>query len=341
MSEYGKKGRGFLLGKFMPPHRGHLFICDTARRMVAELTVLVCSTPHEPISGRARFLWVQEAVPYARVLHLHRDLPQHPEDHPDFWRTWREVIREFHPEPIDRVFAGEPYGFRLAEELGAAPVIIDPDREAFSVSGAAIRDNPAAHWNGLAAPARAGFQKRLTILGPESTGKSRLAAHLANKFRTRMMPEYGRAYDVYYKQSHYAKGTHWTGGDLMVLAETHAAMRAALSPLAGPLLVEDTDAIQTAVWAEHLLGKKLPALERFAAEDPADHYLLLSPDTPWADDGVRYAGAPETRQWFFDAAKARLNALGLSYDVIESADWEKRTADAEKAAEALLAAVTA
>ncbi|WP_425410625.1 AAA family ATPase [Hyphococcus sp.] len=341
MSDIVTKPRGFVLGKFMPPHRGHLFLCDTARRMVDKLTVLVCSTPDEPVPGKARFLWMAEAVPYARVLHCDRDLPQEPADHPDFWRIWREVIEAFHPEPIDRVFAGEPYGFRLAEELGAEPVIIDPDREAFSISGTAIRKSPAAHWDDIAAPARERFQKRLCILGPESTGKSRLAAHLADRFRTRMMPEYGRAYDVYYKQSRFAKGTHWTGADLMMLAETHAAMRAALAPLAGPLFIEDTDAIQTAVWAEHLLDEPLPALERFAAQDTADHYLLLSPDTPWSDDGVRYAGAPETRAWFFDAAKARLDRLGLSYDVISGADWEKRSAEAEKAAEALLAAPAA
>ncbi len=332
--------RGFLLGKFMPPHRGHLFICDTARRMVDELTVLVCSTPDEPISGKARLLWVQEAVPYARVLHLDRDIPQQPEDHPDFWDIWRTVIKELHPAPIDRVFAGEPYGFRLAKELGAEPVIVDPDREAFKVCGTAIRNDPAAHWDDLAPSAKTGFQKRLCILGPESTGKSRLADDLAAHFSTRMMPEYGRAYDVYYKQSHHAKGYGWDKHDLMVLAETHAAMREALSPLAGPLFIEDTDAIQTAVWAEHLLGEPIPALETFAASAPADHYLLLSPDTPWDDDGVRYAGSPKTRDWFFEAAKERLDALSLPYTIISGADWEKRTADAVRVAEALFETIS-
>lgn len=332
--------RGFLLGKFMPPHRGHLFLCETARRMVDKLTVLVCSTSSEPIPGDKRVQWMREALPYANTLHLHRDLPQTPEDHPDFWRIWREVIHELHPQPIDRVFAGEAYGFRLAEELGAAPVIVDPDREAFRISGTAIRENPAAHWENIAPPARAGVQKRLCILGPESVGKSRLAHDLAGHFKTRMMPEYGRAYDVYYKQSHQAKGAGWTGKDLINLAETHAAMREALSPLAGPLFIEDTDAIQTAVWAEHLLGAPLAELEAIAAKTPADHYLLLSPETPWADDGVRYAGAQETRQWFFEAAKARLGALSLSYDVITGAEWDSRTGKAMKAAERLLASIS-
>ena len=113
------KNRGFFLGKFMPPHRGHLDVCEIALGMVRELTVLVCSTPSEPIPGEKRFQWMKQSVPGARVLHMHRDIPQAPEDHPDFWTIWRKAIREFHPEPIDIVFAGEDYGVRLAAELGA------------------------------------------------------------------------------------------------------------------------------------------------------------------------------------------------------------------------------
>ena len=107
--------RGFILGKFMPPHHGHLFLCDTALNMVDELTVLVCSIDTEPINGALRFQWMHEALPNARVIHMHRDIPQEPDDHPDFWNIWREAIREHHPEPIDKVFASEPYVFRLAQ----------------------------------------------------------------------------------------------------------------------------------------------------------------------------------------------------------------------------------
>ena len=325
MTTATKPARGFLLGKFMPPHRGHLFVAETARRMVDQLTILVCSTPDEPIPGELRAQWMREAAAHARVLHLHRDLPQKPEDHPDFWAIWRAAINESHPEPIDRVFTGETYGFRLAAELGAAPVVIDPERSIFSISGSAIRNNPAAHWRDIAPPARAWFQTRLCILGPESVGKSWLAAHLARVYNTRWMPEYGRAYDIYYKQSAGKKGEGWSEDDLLALAETHAAMRAALTPDAGPLFIEDTDPLMTAVWAEHLLGAPSMRLEAAARAAPADHYILLSPETPWTDDGVRYAGAQKTREWFFNAARARLDALNLPYDLVTGADWIDRT----------------
>ena len=179
-------------------------------------------------------------------------------------------------------------------------------------------------------------QKRLTLLGPESVGKTTLAARLAKHFDTRLVPEYGRTYDEKYMQSRFKQGKGWRVEDLLAIAETHAAMRAAISPLAGPLLIEDTDALMTAVWAEHLLGAPAPRLEVLAKESLADHYLLLTPETPWADDGVRYAGRDEVRQWFFDAAKARLDKFGASYTIISGADWGAREQQAVKVAEGML-----
>ena len=119
-------------------------------------------------------------------------------------------------------------------------------------------------------------------------------------------------------------------------ADEIAAMRAALSPLAGPLLIEDTDALMTAVWAEYLLGKPSPTLELMARASLADHYLLLTPETPWTDDGVRYAGKQEEREWFFNAAKKRLDACGAPYTVITGADWDARERQAVKVAEGML-----
>ncbi len=47
--------RGFILGKFLPPHEGHRFLVETALNMMDEVFVLVCSTNAEPIPGALRF----------------------------------------------------------------------------------------------------------------------------------------------------------------------------------------------------------------------------------------------------------------------------------------------
>lgn len=322
--------RGFILGKFMPPHRGHLFLCETALNMTDALTVLVCSTDDEPIDGARRYEMMRDMLPEARVIHLHKNLPQAPEDHPDFWAIWRSEIKALHSEDVTYVFASEPYVFRLAQELDAAPVLVDPDREIFPISGTALRAAPAQDLKAPSKSLRPQFQKRLTLLGPESVGKSRLAADLAAHFGTRVMPEYGRTYDVYYKQ-----GKNWRADDLIALAQTHRAMREAMRGDAGALLIEDTDAVQTAVWSLFLVGEIAPALEQIERETLADHYFLLTPEVAWTQDGVRYAGAEDTRRFFFEEAERRLKSLGASYEIISGADWDLRTARALEAVHAL------
>ncbi|MDZ7627061.1 MAG: AAA family ATPase [Parvularculaceae bacterium] len=308
--------RGFILGKFLPPHAGHRFLVETALTMMDETFVLVCSTDAEPIPGALRFGWMRAMAPAARVLHLHRNLPQTPEDHPDFWAIWRAAILDGLPQAPTHVFASEQYVFRLADELGAIPVLVDPAREVVSVSGEAVRAAPHQHWAHIPREVRPYFQKRLTLLGPESTGKTSLAARLAEIFETVAMPEYGRTYDVAYKQ-----GQNWREADLVTLAQTHRAMREAMQGLGGPILIEDTDAVQTAVWSQHLIGAVAPALETIEQETLADHYLLLAPDIAWVQDGVRYAGDAATRAFFFEEAERRLKRLGASYDIVRGEDF--------------------
>ena len=85
--------RGFLLGKFMPPHAGHVFLCRTAAQLCDRLTVLVCSLPGDPIPGEKRFEWMRELLPGVTVVHHDRPVPQEPQDHPDFWDIWRKPNR--------------------------------------------------------------------------------------------------------------------------------------------------------------------------------------------------------------------------------------------------------
>ena len=82
MSFLAKPKRGFVLGKFMPPHAGHVYLCDFGRAYVDELTILVCSLPDDPIPGELRHQWMKEMFPATRVLHCPEIVPQAPEDDP-------------------------------------------------------------------------------------------------------------------------------------------------------------------------------------------------------------------------------------------------------------------
>jgi NadR type nicotinamide-nucleotide adenylyltransferase len=271
--------RGFVLGKFMPPHSGHIGMCRAAREQCDVLSVLVCTRDVEPVPGHLRASWMRQLLPNANIIHLHRDIPQAPEEHPEFWSIWIEAIRELHPEPIDRVFGSEEYVLRLANELGAEPVLIDPDRLAFPISGTAVRLDPYSNWNHVPHAVRPWYQKRVIVFGPESVGKSTLAKFLAQYLNSPYVPEYGRTYDRYKLTS------EWTAADFTRIAQGHSALRAAVSPCAGPILIEDTDPLLTSVWARMLTGE---AHNLESTTELGDLYLLLKTDVPWVNDGTRY-----------------------------------------------------
>lgn len=84
---------GMVLGKFMPPHAGHVYLCEFARRWVDELTIVVGSTAAEPIPGAQRVAWMRELFPFDRVVHLANENPQRPWEHPDFWDIWKASLQ--------------------------------------------------------------------------------------------------------------------------------------------------------------------------------------------------------------------------------------------------------
>ena len=85
--------RGLVLGKFMPPHAGHVTLVQSARALVDELTVLLCSLPDDPIPGETRLEWMQGLFPDCRVLLHPEPAPQNPEGD----RSFREVYCTPHP----------------------------------------------------------------------------------------------------------------------------------------------------------------------------------------------------------------------------------------------------
>jgi NadR type nicotinamide-nucleotide adenylyltransferase len=312
----------------MPPHAGHLYLCDFGRAYVDRLTILVCSLPDDPIPGKLRHAWMQELCPAARVVHCEEVLPQLPEDDPkNFWPIWRDVMKRYHPEPIDVVFASEPYGHRLATEAGARFVPVDEARTAFPVSGTAIRRDPYANWRFLPAPVRPYYLKRVTLFGAESTGKTTLAAQLARHFDTIVAPEFGR----FHTEAFGAGAT--SAEDMRQIVMGHLAGVAAAGLRANRVLIEDTDPVLTAIWSDTLAGSRDPWFDGY--RDYPDLYLFCDIDLPWVDDGTRYFSNPEDRRRFHLACERELVSRGVRYVRI-SGPPEQRRARAVEAVERLL-----
>jgi NadR type nicotinamide-nucleotide adenylyltransferase len=286
--------RGFLLGKFMPPHAGHMALIRAAAALVDELTVLVCWLPDDPVAGETRLAWMRELLPDCRVIGHGGMVPQAPGDSADFWPIWRGIVAQAHPEPIDYLFAGEDYGADLARQAGGLFVPLGgrvlglADDPLASLSASAVRADPAAHWPYLPAPVQAHYRRTVCFHGAESTGKTTLAALLAKETGALTVGEYGRSHCEVHKEP-------LSLDDLLLIGRAQQAMIAAAATWAGPLLLTDTDALMTAAWCEMLLGHR-PA--ELMAAPKADLYLLLEPDLPWIDDGTRFFSDPADRHRF-------------------------------------------
>lgn len=118
------------------------------------------------------------------IIHVTEEIPEANRHNPNSFRIWAEFIRKIIPEPIDYVFASEQYGFKLAAELAAEFIPVDPGRTNFPVSATEIRKDPYANWNYLTNVVKPYFARQVCCVsqqigvpGAESHPARALAQH--------------------------------------------------------------------------------------------------------------------------------------------------------------------
>ncbi|MFS4437216.1 AAA family ATPase [Paracoccaceae bacterium GXU_MW_L88] len=305
-------------GAFMPLQAGQLALIRAAFAMDHRVTIALQDRGDDPIPAGIRAAWLRDLFPDVKIIFVDNETGARDLD------DWLTTLKDWR---AGRLLCSEPWGPDLAKSLKADWTVMDPERVTFPIHSKDLRADLVSHWAQLPGVARPYFQKRLTLVGPESVGKSQISKHLAEKFGGPHVPEYGRPFEKYRDEGDYS------GQELFAIVDGHEAWRGAIAHHAGPVLFEDTDALMTAVWAEMLLGRRLRRLEKILLR--ADHYILLGDDVPWVDDGIRYYGREEKRREFFNATRAMLDRLGASYDIV-TGDWETREARAEDIARTMI-----
>lgn len=309
-----KKKTGMVLGKFMPPHRGHQHLIDFALEHVDKLSILVCSLKSEPIAGELRFKWVKELYPQARVFHITDENPSFPDEHPDFWEIWTESVKRVLPFEVDLIFTSEDYGDELARRLGAEHILFDLNREQVPVSASQIRENPFAYWEFIPSPVRPFFVKRVAIVGAESTGKTTLAQTLAEHFKTTWTPEFARGLLD-------KKASDCKLSDIHTIAKGQLETEEKQARETNKILFSDTDLMTTSIWSKYLFGECPAWIEEESLKQKYDLTLLMNIDIPWVEDWQR--PAPHLRQHFLDWFERELKKRERNY-VLISGNYEER-----------------
>ena len=292
---------GIAVGKFNPPHLGHLHLIQQGAARVDHLFVLVCDRPDQSLRGEQRRSWLLDASPSnVTVLITPDDLP--PANEP-----WARRALELLPKPPNVAFTSEEWGPGWAALMGAEHVTVDLARRTVPVCATEIRADLGGSFRWLVPAARAELARRVVVLGAESTGKSTLAEALARTLETVWVPEHGR---WYWEGRRYLRDRSWSSDELRRIAAAQRRLEDDLARRsANGLVIADTDALVTAVWHERYVGRSDPELDELAAKLTPDLYLHCWPDVEWVQDGTRESEAH--REWMHDSLTARAESSGV------------------------------
>ena len=280
--------RGLVVGKFAPLHKGHQLLIETALSECRRLTLWTYANPDFPdMPTDVRMGWLRDLYPQAHLLPEGAGSP--PNDSPDHvHQDWAQARLNQWNIDVDVVFTSERYGESFARRLGAAHRLVDLDRDRVPISGTRMREDIHAQRQWLDPVVYAHFVERVVLLGAESTGKSTLAARLAQEYDTRHVDEYGR--EVFSQLDGRLDPHHF-----VEIARGHRdrEARALRSPGVHRYLFCDTNAMTTAAFSFMMTGQAQPQLLRFA-DDCASRYphvFVCATDLPFEQDGWRASEA--------------------------------------------------
>ncbi len=180
--------------------------------------------------------------------------------------------------------------------------------------------------------------RRIAVYGAESTGKTMLAAWLAEQLGAPLVPEYAREF--------WDAHGNITAADIPLIAreqwrrEDEAVRTAGNHRAAGKtnaLVVCDTEALTTVLWSDLLYDGCEAAIREEADRRSHNYalYLLLDVDVPFAPDPQRCFPDEAGRVRCMALWREALEKRGLPYQLIRG-DWAKRQQSALAAVRELL-----
>jgi|SRR5690554_1747170 len=150
---------------------------------------------------------------------------------------------------------------------------------------------------------------KISITGPESSGKSELTKALAAEYNTSYAPEYAR---IYLEKT----GGVYDYSDLTEIAKGQLKNEEKAIASANGICFFDTDMLVFKVWAEFRFASVPELIESAFRQKRYDHYLLCKPDLEWQADPFRESPDQSERDKLFEIYISELEKLGASYHII-------------------------
>ncbi|MCB9326304.1 MAG: AAA family ATPase [Lewinellaceae bacterium] len=308
----------FVFGKFLPFHLGHKALIDFALEQCDRLSVLVCAGQLETIEAKTRANWISDTYPAAKQINIielpydENELPNTSVSSREVSKIWAQKFKELLPD-TDLLITSEPYGEFVAGFMGIRHILFDQERTGMPVSATDIRKDVYHNWHFLPDAVKPFFQKKIAILGTESTGKSTLTEKLHRQFNSSIVREAGREV--------VADSNSFDKEDLLLIAVKHAEYIKSAEAERQPFIFMDTDIHITQSYAKFRFGEYLQLPENIYETNRADLYLYLDPNVPYLQDGTRLAEAE--RNQLDEMHRETLSFFGIKFEHI-TGNWEER-----------------
>ena len=318
-----KKTVGFIGGKFLPLHQGHIYVIIAASNYVDELYVVVSSSKNRDrelcerdgikyIPSEVRLSWIGEALnnlDNIKIIHIEDDQW---EDNYN-WEQGAEMIKKEIGKPIDYVFSSETdYNDLFKKNYpDSEHIIIDDKRKTVTTSATELRKNLYDNWDKLPNCVRSYFTKKVAIVGTESCGKTTLTKKLAKFYNTEYVREIRRDYCE--KHSNFL-----TKEMFDKIAMEHFLLQEKMSEKSNKLLLVDSDAVITQYYLDmYFSGSKSPVIEEIIKLQDYDLVIYLEPDVDWISDGLRFAGEEKQRVKNNEKLKEMYLKMGIDFISIQ------------------------
>ena len=280
--------RGLVVGKFMPLHRGHQFLIDSALALVDELTVVVYDTYVDRetavlMPAHKRAGWIQTLYPQVTNVVVRQDilteLTYEERDKPEYAQAYADDLKFL--GQFTHVFSSENYGEPFAKALQADHIIVDVDRGLMPISGTQVRTDLFKHRAWMDPIVYRSLIQKVVFVGTESTGKSTISKALAEKYNTLWVHEYGR--ELWEEPGHTPRFE-----DFWKIGETQYAREQAAALHANKYLFCDTNAWTTYQWSKLYYGTADQKLIRLANSTVSEYaWFMCGNEFGWVDDGRR------------------------------------------------------
>lgn len=324
---------GFIGGKFLPLHMGHVYSIIQASNYCDKLYVILSHSKKrdEKLCEEGNIKYIPPVIRLRWLCNLCDDMEnvevidvedEYDSDENYNWQEGANQIKNKIGEEINYVFSSEKAYTSIFKELypKAEHIIIDVDKKTYDISGTRIRNEGVfKHWNYLPDFVKPYFVKKVVIIGTESCGKSTLIKNLAKIYNTSYVSEYGREF----AEKYCGKDKGLTAEDFPIIAYGHKIKEFKAIQKANKIVFIDTESITTKFYSEVYTNESQIIFDEMAKLQKYDLFIYLEPDVKWKSDGFRIFGDQEIREQNNKKMKSMFEKNNIEFITIKGSYSER------------------